>query len=115
MKIKTSEMISNEQRFTVLLTALSNSKCTKLITFHFKLIHRWIATNSFLNKLGIKDSDKCSFCENEPEHLGPVYKVIPGKRVTLPAESTSASVYMRKKLTPFPEPTAVAHVLIVSP
>ena len=35
-----------------------------------------------------------------------------GKRVTLPAESTSASVYMRKKLT---EPTVLAHALIVSP
>ena len=33
-------------------------------------------------------------------------KVVPGKRVTLLAESTSASVHMRKKLTPFPEPTA---------
>ena len=28
---------------------------------------------------------------------------MPGKRVTLPAESTLASVYMRKKLTPLPE------------
>ena len=49
--------------------------------------------------------------------VGPIYiwrKVVPGKRVTLPAESASASVYMRKKLTPFPEPTALAHALIVS-
>ena len=42
-------------------------------------------------------------------------KVLPGKRVTLLAESTSASVYMRKKLTPLPEPTVLAHALIVSP
>ena len=33
-------------------------------------------------------------------------KVVPGKRVTLPAESTLASVYMRKKLTLLPEPRA---------
>ena len=45
------------------------TKCTKLITFHFKLMHRRIATNTFLNKIGIKDSKKCSFCEDEPEHL----------------------------------------------
>ena len=32
-------------------------------------------------------------------------KVVPGKRVTLP-KSTLASVYMRKKLTPLPEPRA---------
>ena len=49
-------------------------------------------------------------------------KVVPGKRVTLLAESTLPSVYMRKKLTPLPEPTAsfritteLAHALIVSP
>ena len=42
-------------------------------------------------------------------------KVVAGKRVTLLAESTSASVYMRQKLTPLPEPTALAHALIVSP
>ena len=33
-------------------------------------------------------------------------KVFPGKRVTLPAESTLVSVYMRKKLTPLPESRA---------
>ena len=33
-------------------------------------------------------------------------KSCPGKRVTFPDESTSASVYMRKKLTPLPEPRA---------
>ena len=31
---------------------------------------------------------------------------MPGKRVTLLAESTLASVYMRKKLTPLPESRA---------
>ena len=49
-------------------------------------------------------------------------KVVPGKRVTLLAESTLPSVYMRKKLTPLPEPranfpikTELAHAPIVSP
>ena len=49
-------------------------------------------------------------------------KVVPGKRVTLPAESTLLSVFMREKLTPLPESragfamtTMLAHALIVSP
>jgi len=33
-------------------------------------------------------------------------KVVPGKGVTLLAESCLLSVYMRKKLTPLPEPRA---------
>jgi len=31
----------------------------------------------------------------------------------LPAESTFARIYMGKKLTPLPEPTALAHALII--
>ena len=38
-------------------------------------------------------------------------KVVPGKRVTLPAESTLASVYMRKKLTSLPEPRADLEIM----
>jgi len=37
------------------------------------------------------------------------------ERVTLPAESTSACIYMRKTMTPFPEPRVLTHALIVSP
>ena len=33
-------------------------------------------------------------------------KVVPGKRITLLAESTLPRVYMRKKLTTLPEPRA---------
>ena len=36
------------------------------------------------------------------------------ERVTLPAESTSACIYMRKTITPFPEPRVLTHALIVS-
>ena len=36
----------------------------------------------------------------------------PGQdRVTLPVESTSASVIMSKKLSPLPEPATLAHAL----
>ena len=45
------------------------TKCTKLINFHFKLMRRRIATNSFLKKIKIKDTDQCTFCQHEPESL----------------------------------------------
>ena len=47
-------------------------KCTrnsKFIYFNFKFLHRRLATNSFLQKIGIKDNDKCTFCHIERENL----------------------------------------------
>ena len=47
-------------------------KCTKsykLIYFNFKFLHRRLATYSFLQKIGIKDKDKCVFCQKERETL----------------------------------------------
>ena len=41
-------------------------------------------------------------------------KLFPGRRVTLPAESTLESGYMRKKVDPFAESTALTNALIVS-
>ena len=35
---------------------------------------------------------------------------VPGREATLPAEWTLVSVYMRKKLTPLPETTVLAHI-----
>ena len=32
-------------------------------------VHRRLATNSFLQNIGIKDNDKCTFCHNERENL----------------------------------------------
>ena len=34
----------------------------KLQNFQYKLVHRILPTNTFLTKIGIKDSDLCSFC-----------------------------------------------------
>ena len=53
-------------------TYLLASKCTKstrLVEFQFKLLHRRLSTNEFLNKIGINDNPKCSFCDQEPETL----------------------------------------------
>ena len=47
--------------------AFQCTKSTKLITFNFKFLHRRIATNNFLKKIGLVDSEKCTFCEHETE------------------------------------------------
>ena len=44
-------------------------KVTKLITFQFKLFHRRLTTNDFLKKIGLKQSDICTFCELEIESI----------------------------------------------
>ena len=41
----------------------------QLRTFHFKLLHRRIATNDFLKKISLVQSDKCCFCEHETETI----------------------------------------------
>ena len=42
---------------------------TKLRTFQFKFLHRRIATNSYLFKIGISQSDRCCFCKGSSETL----------------------------------------------
>ena len=42
---------------------------TKLQTFQFKLLHRRIATNNYLYKIGISLTDSCTFCEQTTETL----------------------------------------------
>ena len=54
---------------SVYLLPFKCTKITKLITFQFKLLHRRLATNSFLKKMGIKQSDLCTFCKTEAESL----------------------------------------------
>ena len=42
---------------------------TKIRTFQFKFLHRRIATNSFLCKIGVKTSPTCNFCNDESQTL----------------------------------------------
>ena len=42
---------------------------TKLRVFQFKFLHRRIATNDFLHKIGTRQVDSCSFCDNTTETL----------------------------------------------
>ena len=46
-----------------------STKATKLIIFQFKLLHRRLATNDFLNKIGIRENDIYTFCRTEIESL----------------------------------------------
>ena len=47
----------------------NETKKTKLIASQFKLLHRRLATNDFLRKIGIKDKGMRTFCEAELENL----------------------------------------------
>ena len=46
-----------------------STKSTKLIIFQFKLLHKRLATNDFLNKIGIRENEICTFCRTEKESL----------------------------------------------
>ena len=45
------------------------TKDTQLRWFQYRLVHRILATNTFLSKIGIKNDNKCTFCNNDPETL----------------------------------------------
>ena len=45
------------------------SKNIKLFWFQYRIIHRILATNTFLYKIKLKDSNVFSFCEEEPETI----------------------------------------------
>ena len=68
--------------------AFQCTKSTKLITFNFKFLLRRISTNNFLKKInnflkkiGLVDSEKCNFCENETEKLAHLFWTCPKTQV----------------------------------
>ena len=46
---------------------------TNLKYFQYKLVHRILATNTFLTKIGIKNNKKCSFCKLFDETLSHLF------------------------------------------
>ena len=54
---------------TVYRTPFQCTKITKPIVFQFKLLHRRLATNSFLTEINLKDNEQCTFCQNDKETL----------------------------------------------
>ena len=67
-EIVTAETTTVNWEKTYLL-AFKCTKETKLREFQFKLLHRRIATNDYLCKIGLKQSDLCTFCGEETENL----------------------------------------------
>ena len=50
----------------------ANFKCTietQMRSFYFKLFHKAICTNQFLQRIGRTDSPNCYFCNNLPETI----------------------------------------------
>ena len=45
--------------------------------FQFRILHRILATNTFLHKIGLKDSNLCAFCNIEPETLSHLFYCCP--------------------------------------
>jgi len=45
------------------------TKSTKLKAFNFKFLHRRLSTTNFLKKIGLVNSEKCTFCQRETETL----------------------------------------------
>ena len=56
-------------------------RAQKLITFNFKFLHRRISTNNFLKKIGLVDSENCTFCEKETEKLAHLFWTCPKTQV----------------------------------
>ena len=44
-------------------------KNKKVLDFQYKVLHRVVALNPLLFKMGIKDNDKCTFCNDEKETI----------------------------------------------
>ena len=45
------------------------TKSTKLKEFQFKFLHRQLPTNKLLQQIGLKDNEKCTFCQEVVEAL----------------------------------------------
>ena len=45
------------------------TKSTTILEFQYKFLHRRIATNDFLTRIGVRDNPNCSFCNREEEKL----------------------------------------------
>ena len=65
-RVETQENIDWD---TVYRSPFLCTKISKLIVFQFKLLHRRLATNSFLTKINLKDNKQCTFCQKDTETL----------------------------------------------
>jgi len=85
----------------------TSSACTrssKLIDFNFRFLHRRLATNSFLEKIGIREDSNCTFCHNGKEDLMHLFWQCEKNNNLLAKSIVMAAVvsdpYNRKQSTP---------------
>ena len=52
---------------------MSVTNSTRYRMIHYKLINRVLATNKFLKVINVKEDDRCTFCQNEPETIVHVF------------------------------------------
>ena len=69
-------------------------KASKLIVFQFKLLHRRLATNDYLHKIGLKNDDTCTFCKNGKESLAHLFWPIAGRAI-LSGEDFKTYIYLQ--------------------
>ena len=66
LNMRLETLIQWQDRFKRIFKATLD---TKIRTFQFKFIHRRIATNEFLFRIGVKSSPRCNFCLKESQDL----------------------------------------------
>ena len=59
--------------FTVFYEVMKGTNSTRLRMFHYKIVNRIITTNIFLKIIKIREDDRCTFCEQEPETIAHVF------------------------------------------
>ena len=63
-------MIPADHQWTTVYTQpYKITKDTNLQWFQYRILHRIIATNTFLFKISIKDNNRCTFCNTHPETI----------------------------------------------
>ena len=45
------------------------TKSSKLIDFSFRFLHSRLATNTFLQKIGVREKGTCTFCHDKQKYL----------------------------------------------
>ena len=57
----------------IFLLPKKTTKDTKLRWFQYRLLHRILPSNTYLKKIGIKNDDKCGFCNHDVEDINHLF------------------------------------------
>ena len=72
-ELELNKTYSNKQWSIFFLLPLKCTIDVKLRWFQFRIIHKILGVNSFLAKIGIKDSNLCTFCKVKEETIKHVF------------------------------------------